>query len=546
MNPLKNKYIIIIITILLITCLLLLWYSKKKKQDNMQSFNYIKYADDVTNMNKTIVDNVFEVLSTEDIIYVIELARKYNKKVVARGERHSMGGHTIAKDGYIIDTKYMNNILDIDILNRTVTVEPGVTWYSLIYFLNSYGLSPKILQSYASFSVGGSVSVNIHGITSDYGLHKSIIELEIVNYEGNLITCNRELNSDLFYLVIGGYGLFGIITKIKLSIEGNYDLDMNVIATDIYKFQDNYSKYINNMDSNNVNVKIARINIVNMTDISLYVFTKKSNTKIISKLNDIPKEMSKVTQLLYKWMLPNEKVQKARFKLEQIMGKPLDINNNVINRNELLYESAKPLAILYSPIIDINKTHILQEYFIPSNNQNSFIIFMKYLKEIFVGNNNKNKNINLLNITIRYVMSDNETLLNYAKKDMYAFVFYYRIDCSKEADKKLQYIHNLLVNKTLELGGTFYLPYRHHYTYDQLQTAYPNIDRFFALKRKYDPDEMFINLWYLNYSQFSSKNNNNISEIQLIKHKYESEHINKPLISQIFFKNILESEVNRK
>lgn len=484
----------LIIIIIVFLCILILHHVNKESMQYLDGIDGIQYADDITGLNKTAVDNIFYVSTVEDVIHIIKLAKRYNKKIIARGEKHSMGGHTLVKDGYIIDTKYMNNILNLDKINKTVTVEPGVTWYELIYYLNAFGLSPKILQSYASFSVGGSVSVNIHGITSDYGLYKSVIELEIVNYNGNVIKCNRNKNKELFDLVIGGYGLFGIITKVKLIVTNNSKLDMKMINANIYNFQEIYSRFIGKD-----NIKLARINVLNMEEINLYVFVNiKSDRRIISKLGDKPKDMSVVMQILYKWIMPNEEAQNLRFKLEKTMGRPFDIKNNDISRNELLYESADAISKLYSPFIDINKTHILQEYFIPNLDDN-FTTFMEYLKKVFINNKGSMKNINLLNITIRYVKKDTETFLKYAKTDMYSFVFYYRINKENKSDEKLKRIHNLLVNKILTLNGTFYLPYRLHYTPGQLISAYPEINKFFQLKEVYDPDKRFVNLWYQQY-----------------------------------------------
>lgn len=534
----KNKYVMIVLIILFIVlCLLIFSYSKKKKDVMVSHLNYVKYADDITKMNKTNVDNVFNVLSTEDIIHVIKLAKTNNKRVIARGEMHSMGGQTIAQNGYILDTKFMNHILEFNSDAETVVVEPGVTWYNLIHFLNLYGYSPKILQSYASFSIGGSVSVNIHGITSDDVLSKSIIELEIINSDGDIIMCNRQQNSELFFLVIGGYGLFGVITKIKISITENKSLNLTTLSTNIQDFQNLYSNYITNaVYIQKINVKFARINITNMEDINIYLFTTNGNTikKSNIELDNAPKEMSKISQLIYKWILPNENAQKIRFQLETKLGKPLDIDDNEeITRNELLYESAKSLSTLYSPLIDINKTHILQEYFIPSVNPNNFTNFMTYLKDVFIVNKNKITNVNLLNITIRYVLHDNETFLNYTKRNMYAFVFYYRIDCNKSGDTRLRYIHNLLVNKTLELGGTFYLPYRHHYDQKQLEIAYPQINQFFELKKRYDQTEMFYNNWYGIYrpKTLSNLNKLNLNNNILIKQDYNVEESHKIILN---------------
>lgn len=518
-----NKYIVIAMLIILLVLLFVIYYCylKKKNEINNNNICYAKYVDDVTKMNKTQIDKIFNVLSVDDIIDVIKLANKNGKKIIARGETHSMGGHSIAKDGYIIDTKFFNHILKLDKDNYTVTVEPGITWIDLIKYLNLFGYSPKILQSYASFSVGGSVSVNVHGVTSDMAIYDAIVELVIVNNKGELIKCNREENKELFSLVIGGYGLFGIIVSVMLKIVDNKKLKMVTKHLNVNNFTKVYEKILND---NDVEIKIARLDVTNMEDINLYVLKKiNEEKKIISHLNDQPKEISRISQLIYKWMLPNQNIQKIRFKIEREIEKPLDVNDEILHRNSFLYESSASITQLYSPIININKTHILQEYFIPKSN---FLKWMTYLKELFVDNKNLMKDITLLNITIRYILKDDTTFLTYANKDMYAFVFYYRINCDKETDNKLKYIHNLLVNKVIKLSGTFYLPYRHHYTYNQLLLVYPMIEEFFSLKLKYDPYEMFYNLWYHNYKPSDSNivMESNLQNI-IIESKYDNDFI---------------------
>lgn len=58
--------------------------------------------------------------------------------------------------------------------------------------MNKYGLSPRTMQSYASFSIGGAVSVNAHGITTDYAMDESVLALKIVKWDGSLVECSRE------------------------------------------------------------------------------------------------------------------------------------------------------------------------------------------------------------------------------------------------------------------------------------------------------------------------------------------------------------------
>jgi FAD/FMN-containing dehydrogenase len=56
-----------------------------------------------------------------------------------------------------------------------------------------------------------------------------------------------------------------------------------------------------------------------------------------------------------------------------------------------------------------------------------------------------------------------------------------------------------IIDAVLQVGGCYYLSYRLHATLEQFSRAYPQAECFFALKRKYDPDEVFQNGLYRKY-----------------------------------------------
>ena len=58
---------------------------------------------------------------------------------------------------------------------------------------------------------------------------------------------------------------------------------------------------------------------------------------------------------------------------------------------------------------------------------------------------------------------------------------------------------NQLLDVALKNEGTFYLPYRLHIDRVKMRKSYPNADKFFELKLKYDPDELFNNKFYEHY-----------------------------------------------
>lgn len=452
-----------------------------------------KYGNDVTRMNRTRVAGIFYPTNTQDILTVLELARSNGKKVSFAGTHHSMGGHTLNKDGYVIDTSLLDRILKFDEEKKLVTVEPGVKWSEVIHFLNKFGLSPLTLQSYSSFSVGGTVAVNAHGITNDKSMCESVESVRVITPDGKIALCSREINSDLFRHAIGGYGLFGFIDQITLRVGQNFPLHMQMVTTPVDSFSGYYQTVLNDVS---VGVKIARINITNWQEVLTTVFRHSGQQPITDDLTPIPKIPPKFAQLVYKWLVPNKKFQKLRFWIEKnILRKPMDVTaHGSINR--LLYETAGPMAELYSPLVNIDRTHILQEYFIPKEH---FIEWMTFLKSHFTTTDYRH--IRLLNITIRYLEKDNTTALPYAKADgMHAFVFYYRIPRTTDATEELETVHHSLVDEALRLSGTFYLPYLHHYSKEQMLEAYPGIDSFFHTKLAYDPRGMFSNRWYEAYA----------------------------------------------
>lgn len=96
---------------------------------------------------------------------------------------------------------------------------------------------------------------------------------------------------------------------------------------------------------------------------------------------------------------------------------------------------------------------------------------------------------------------DKLSFLNYAKNrdGMCAFVLYFRVEASGEMDGMLGQFHNRLAEMTVDLGGTFYLPYRKCYSDDLLQRAYPQVAMFATKKEEFDPMYVFSNAFFERY-----------------------------------------------
>jgi hypothetical protein len=146
-------------------------------------------------------------------------------------------------------------------------------------------------------------------------------------------------------------------------------------------------------------MKLARIDITSFDHIALYIFRSNSEIGSVSDLPVEPRKMSLISQLVYKWLAGP--LMELRFQAERNLGRALDWNA-VGTVNELLFESAEPLANLKSPLLMFDDTFLLQEFFVPSQHFLSFFMSLKSVVLAFRANAEEGKLATLLNCTIRY------------------------------------------------------------------------------------------------------------------------------------------------
>ena len=97
------------------------------------------YATDASVYKKTPLAVAYPK-SDEDIIKLIEFARKNSTTLIPRTAGTSLAGQCVG-DGIVVDvSKHFTNILAFDEINKTITVEPGIIRDDLNRFLKPYGL----------------------------------------------------------------------------------------------------------------------------------------------------------------------------------------------------------------------------------------------------------------------------------------------------------------------------------------------------------------------------------------------------------------------
>jgi len=184
------------------------------------------YASDASQITG-LPDFVVRPMNTNEVCRIIRFCHEQMIPVTARGAGTGLaGGCSPVKGGIVLDMSGMNKILDIDIENQQVIVEPGVVAEKLNSAIKPHGFFfPPDPGSMAMCTIGGMISYNSSGMRSvKYGTVRNyVLDLEVVLADGQVIhTGGRVLKSsagyDLTRLFVGSEGTLGIITRAGLKI----------------------------------------------------------------------------------------------------------------------------------------------------------------------------------------------------------------------------------------------------------------------------------------------------------------------------------------
>jgi hypothetical protein len=184
-------------------------------------------------LSRTPVYGIVEIADELDVETAIIFAERNGLKISMAGVRHSMGGHAFDDNALVLDMLTFNKVT-VNEASMTMTVQPGATWHDIQNVLHPK-FAVKAMQSTDIFSVGGSISVNAHGMDHQAGsVAGSIKALRVMLADRNIVTCSHSENADLFRHVVGGYGLFGVVLSAELEIVPNvvYETAREIIKSE--------------------------------------------------------------------------------------------------------------------------------------------------------------------------------------------------------------------------------------------------------------------------------------------------------------------------
>ncbi len=436
---------------------------------------------DVTELIHIPVQRVVTPTTTAEIE---ELLARHEGPVSIGGGRFSMGGQ-IGTDGTLfLDLRQYDDVLELDAPGRRVRVEAGITWRKLIEALDPHDLSVKIMQSYADFTVGGTLSVNAHGRYVNLGpVVHSVRSFDLVLADGGRVHCSREENPELFFGAIGGYGALGVIAEVELEVADNVPLERTVERMPVGDFQGWFAEHIEARADDAMPPVFFNADLYppDYDELVAITFSETDREVTVDERIQPGGESSAFDKLTYWWVSEAPLGKEAR---SEVIDRMRLAKKPVVWRN---HEASYDVRGL-DPGSRERNTYVLQEYFIPVER---FDDFVPKMRKVF-----QDQDVNVVNVSIRHATADPDTVMTWAPTESYAFVVYHKMGTSREAWDEAGVWSREMADAILSVGGKWYLPYQIHMNDEQLHEAYPRAKELFALKAEVDPTYKLRNrLW---------------------------------------------------
>lgn len=450
-------------------------------------------VNDASCLNRTRVYGVVRPRSTADVREALAFARAHDLTVSVAGTKHAMGGQAMRPGALVLDMTGLSRVR-VDSGARTATVGAGARWHEVLEAVHPQGLSVATMPSIDVLSVGGTVSVNAHGLDFRKGsLSSSIRSMRVMTADGVVHVTGPDREPELFRAVVGGYGLLGVVLDVELELVDSevYRLNSRVVAVD------DLPEVLSDAVVGHDEVRMSYTHLSTspgslLREGIVYTYERVGDDEPVPSLHT--RDNDRFGRLVLNLARTGGAGQRVKWKLQRDLLPHLracdtarnqalrDSEACMVARNQAMYES---LGLLRNRLPQY--TDVLHEYFLPPD---QLVPFLDDLR----GELGDHDAV-LLNASVRLVHRQDVTL-DYAQGVRYSVVLYLSQRVSPDGNDDMRDLTERLVARSLARGGTFYLPYQQHYTGAQVRQAYPGFDDFVATKRSYDPGLLFRNsLW---------------------------------------------------
>jgi FAD/FMN-containing dehydrogenase len=411
-----------------------------------------------------------------------------------------MGGQQFGTGTLHIDTRGLERVLDFDPDRGIVEVEAGIQWPALIeavHRLQGKEIPWSIAQKQTGadrLCLGGSLSANAHGRALTLGpIVQDIESFRLIDPSGDLRTCSRTENRDLFRLTVGGYGLFGIVYSIRLRLARRRRLERLVEVRSAEGLDRAFAERIEEgflFGDFQFETAASSPDFLTRGVFSCYRPTAPDRPS--------PTARRRLRRRDWRRLLHLAHFDKARA-FEEYAHYYLSTSGQLYwsDTHQLSYYADDYHAALdrQSRAV-VPGSEMISEVYVPRPEIGEFLgdlaeSFRRFEADVIYG-------------TVRLIERDPESFLAWAREPFACVVVNLHVEHSPAGIERAKRHFRLLIDLAQRRGGTYFLTYHRWATQQQVESCYPLLPQFLRLKLEQDPRELFQSDWYRHYKAMFS------------------------------------------
>lgn len=408
------------------------------------------------------------------------------------GARHAMGGQPFLDGGVVLDMGELVRVRRFDAERGLVEVEAGRRWPELVQNLLArqggtsarWGIRQK--QTGADrLTLGGAVAVNAHGRGLAMGpLVEDVEELEMVDATGRVRRLSRAQDPELFALVVGGYGLFGVVTAVVLRLVERQVLERCVALCDA----DDVESEVDRRRASGAVYGDFQFAIDPMSP----EFLRRG---VLSTYHPAPVGERP----------PSEQRELSATDWRELLSLAHRAKSEAFRRyaahylathGQRYWSDCMQLGVYvdgYHGEIDRCLGHVgsekICELYVPRGELARFLAAARGIlraADVVYG-------------TVRWIERDPLTVLAWAREPWVCIVFNLHTSHDPAGRANTSRTMGALYDLALRMGGSFYLTYGADASLAQVRAAYPGFDAFARAKAEFDPAGRFASDWWKRY-----------------------------------------------
>lgn len=444
-------------------------------------------------LNRTTVSRVLEPRTVEEVARAVRLSRAEGQPLAIAGGRHAMGGQQFLSGGTLLDTRGLNRVRSLDDERGLLEVEAGIQWPAVIraYLARPGGMHSQwgIRQKQTGadrLTIGGAVAANIHGrgLTAPPFIG-DLEALEVVTADAEVVRCSRVERPELFRHVVGGYGLFGVVTAATLRLTARQQVERVVELREIdgliERLEDRiaagalYGDFQFATDPTNSNFLRTGI-------LSCYLPT--------SDVKPIPARQRRLSQV--DW---NRLIELAHRDKTRAFGEFSDFY--LATSGQRYWSDTHQLNLYlesYHGALDQRLGcgtpggEMITELYVPRDRLSAFMDnvrrdFLRHPADVIYG-------------TIRLIERDTESALPWAREQYACVIFNLHVDHQAAAIADAASAFARLIDHAIAQQGSYFLTYHRFARREQVLTCHPGLRQWLARKHEVDPSGTFQSDWY--------------------------------------------------